>query len=68
MSGLIDQPQPPLLDELPDEALEEPPAEAAAEEPLAVIAAPEGATSHHLAPKLSLPWPLILPGPESAMK
>jgi hypothetical protein len=31
----------------------------------AVTLAPDGATSHHFAPKLSLPCPLACPGPES---
>ena len=34
----------------------------------AVICDPDGATSHHLAPKLSLPWPLVWPEPESPAK
>jgi len=35
---------------------------------LAVIFVPEGATSHHFAPKLSLPWPLVCPAAESPAK
>ncbi len=50
------------------EELEEPPEEAELVEPPAVIAVPEGATSHHFAPKLSLPWPFVLPALLSAMK
>ena len=34
----------------------------------AVIFAPPRVTSHHFAPKLSLPWPLVWPGPESPAK
>ena len=34
----------------------------------AVTSLPVGATSHHLAPKPSLPWPLAVPGPESPEK
>jgi len=34
----------------------------------AVICAPDGATSHHFAPKLSLPWPEVWSGPESPTK
>jgi len=41
---------------------------AAAAVSLAVIFAPEGATSHHFAPKLSLPWPLVCPAAESPAK
>jgi hypothetical protein len=33
--------------------------------PVVVIDVPAGATSHHLAPKLSVPWPLVCPAPES---
>ncbi len=33
-----------------------------------VIIAPDGPTSHHFAPKLSLPWPAVWPGPESPTK
>ena len=33
-----------------------------------VIFVPAGATSHHFAPKLSLPWPLLWPAPESPAK
>ena len=43
-------------------------AAAAAEVSEAVISAPEGATSHHFAPKLSLPWPLVCPAAESPTK
>ena len=60
--------EPPAL-EPPDEAgavEEELPALAAAS--ATVIFAPAGATSHHFAPKLSLPWPLVWPGPESPAK
>jgi hypothetical protein len=31
----------------------------------AVTSLPLGETSHHLAPKLSLPWPLAIPAAES---
>src|SRR5262245_3342512 len=33
--------------------------------PELVIEVPAGATSHHLAPKLSVPWPLVCPALES---
>ena len=33
--------------------------------PVVVIDDPAGAISHHLAPKLSVPWPLVCPAPES---
>src|SRR5215468_12355909 len=33
--------------------------------PALVIDVPAGATSHHLAPKLSVPWPLVCPELES---
>ena len=36
--------------------------------PAAVIFAPEEATSHHCAPKLSLAWPLVCPAAESPTK
>ncbi len=45
---------------------DEPPVEAVVA--AAVIAVPDGATSHHFAPKLSLPWPLVLPALVSATK
>ena len=34
----------------------------------AVTSLPVGATSHHLAPKPSLPCPVAVPGPESPEK
>ncbi len=47
----------------------QPPAEVPPEDvPFAVIAAPDGASSHHLAPNELLPWPLVVPGPESLTK
>ena len=36
--------------------------------PAAVISVPDGATSHHLAPKPSTPWPRVCPAPESPAK
>jgi len=64
---------PPALDEVGDEAGdgEEPdpdpePVPPAVNELTALVTLlPAGATSHHFAPKLSLPWPLAVPGPES---
>jgi len=63
------QPQlPPALEPLDEAGAvgEELPAPAAAS--ATVILVPAGATSHHFAPKLSLPWPLVWPGPESPAK
>jgi hypothetical protein len=54
-----------LAPELDDEPPEPP--EAELPEPLAVIAFPEGPTSHHLAPKPSLPSPDVAPGVWSPM-
>jgi hypothetical protein len=34
----------------------------------AVTSLPLGETSHHFAPKLSLPWPVAVPAPESPEK
>jgi hypothetical protein len=66
-----DQP-PPALDEAgagADGADEEPdPPPAVNELTAAVTSLPLGATSHHFAPKLSLPCPLAIPGPESPAK
>jgi len=72
---------PPALDELGDEAGDgedpepepdpepdpdpEPELPAVNELTALVTLLPAGATSHHFAPKLSLPWPLAVPGPES---
>jgi hypothetical protein len=65
---------PPALDELPfgagvdaPEPLE-PAAAALNEVTVPVTSLPLGATSHHLAPKLSLPCPVAVPGPESPAK
>src|ERR1700722_18273586 len=72
------RPQPPPAFELPDVAdaagagafagAAAGAAAAAAVSEDAVISAPEEATSHHLAPKLSLPWPLVCPAAESPTK
>jgi len=35
---------------------------------VAVTSLPAGVTSHHFAPKLSLPWPLVCPAAESPTK
>ena len=61
-----DPPDDPLDD--PPEDPPEPAADGAEDEPLTVMAAPEGAISHHLAPNESLPWPVVFPALVSASK
>src|ERR1700739_752351 len=73
LSAGQDQP-PPALDECDGAGAEGVEAGAAPDPPAvneltaAVTSLPFGATSHHLAPKLSLPCPLAVPGPVSPTK